>query len=78
MDHVAAPFKQICRGLTASGSIEQIFFLDLYPGQLSPLATQLVAQTCKFLFFCQMFFAGNKPLFFCNDLVVLDVGLLIL
>jgi hypothetical protein len=57
-DKLTPPCKQIREAFLSAGSIEDVGFLDLDPGQFPPLAIDLVTLTGKKLLFGEQLFAG--------------------
>ena len=67
-DQLAATLEQIGKGLPAVRRVEDIFLLDLDPGQCPPLGAQLVAPVREFLLLGEQSRARGKPFLAGHDL----------
>jgi hypothetical protein len=70
-DELTFPRKELVQALLSVQPLEDILFVDADPRQSATLRAQLIAQSRKFLFLCQMLLARFDPLVLRNDPVPL-------
>src|ERR1700674_3698152 len=75
-DQLATPVEQVGERVPAVKSVEDIFLLDLDPGQRPPLGAQLVAPASEFLLRDEQSRARGKPFLPGNNLGIFHAVLL--
>src|SRR5262249_41620762 len=71
-DQLTPAVKEVSQRLSSARAVENILFLDFFPGQLATLPAQVIAEPGKFLLFFGEFLTSSNPFVVRDDFVLLN------